>query len=484
MALAEEAAVVAVDVGSSGVRALAFTHHLTTLISTERPLQTLVDSTGRSAHDWSDVLTQTVSCLAEVATQLNDVQAVVLSGTASCITAATGDRTHTSDVMLWSDTRAEAHAAAVRPAQIAAYHRTLCPPHLSYWPAKLHWLNEVEAEAGPTLAFAGAKDLIFEYLTGKLWTDPMSAAATGIFDSAGWDWDAALLNTCGVLSKQLPEVRDAVQSAPMLLSIAEGLGVPASTPVVLGGMDGPLAHVGSAGFSLDAASCTVGTSIAFRTGVRDRKPDPARRLWCYPVTRDFWVLGGAGSNGGNVLGYTAALMGDEVETALAEAMRAAPDAELLLLPYIWGERSPLWRDDLRGVIVGLSPHHTKVDLNRAALDGVAAVLLELATVVMSVGGIPRRVYLTGGFLRNDAWAQLMTDSLGLETCVPKPRDATAAGAACLAWLSLGVGDGQVPARPATDIRHPDQCVHTRIRSRAARAGTIRQMLYPSAQRGT
>lgn len=476
MATAGEPAVIAVDVGSSGVRAIAFASDLSTVASAERPLETLIDDSGRSAQDWPEMLASTIGCLADVVTQLSHIRAIVLSGTASCIAATSGDRMVMSDVMLWSDTRPAAQAAAVHAAQTSAYDRTLCPAHLSYWPAKLRWLTEVGSST--ELTFAGAKDLIFEYLTGLLWTDPMSAAATGVFDSAGWHWDAALLEVCGVDAGQLPEVRDAVDNARLLPQVAERLGLPGSTPVVLGGMDGPLAHVGSAGFSA-AASCTVGTSLAYRTGVSARQADPKRRVWCYPVTRDFWVLGGAGSNGGNVLGYTAALLGSEVESALSQAPQTA-DVDLFFLPYLWGERSPLWRDDLRGVVVGLAPHHTGADLMRAALDGVAVLLLDLATAVMSLAGTPSRVYLTGGFLRNGSWAQLMTDSLGLETCVPKPTEATAAGAAILAWLALGVGEVPVQSRPGTDVRYPNPAVHAALQSRGAHALCIREALYPGS----
>lgn len=476
------ASVVAVDIGSSAVRAISFTADLTVLYSAERPLETLTDDSGRSAHSWEQVLTSAVAAIAETVSQASSVRALVLSGTASCVAAASPDRTAVSDVLLWSDSRSQQHSATALSAQTAAYERTLCPAHISYWPAKLRWLNHTQPSAD--LTFAGAKDLVFEHLTGQLWTDPMSAAATGMFDSDRWCWDVELLEVAGARGTQLPKVRNATDKAPLLRSIAARLGIPVGTPVVVGGMDGPLAQVGSAGFTTDAASCTVGTSIAYRTGVVERQLDPKQRLWCYPVTYDFWVLGGAGSNGGNVLSYTAGLFGGSVEGALAEALRTPADAGLHFMPYIWGERSPLWRDDLRGAVVGLSPHHTRPDLLRAALDGVATLLLDLASAVISLSGSPRQVYLTGGFLRSSAWAQLMTDALGLATCVPKPKDATAAGAASLAWTAVGAIELPVPPRPAVDLRYPNADVHADVTARAARGHRIRDALYPGEPSAT
>ncbi|MCU1509404.1 MAG: hypothetical protein JWQ12_1669 [Glaciihabitans sp.] len=477
MSSAQDAVVVAVDIGSSGVRAFAFAADLTVAATAERAFVTLVDDSGRSAHDWDEVLANTIACIADVAAS-SFVAAIVLSGTASCVAASVGSgatRQIVGDVLLWSDARSAAHAAQTRQAQVDGYPRTLCPAHLSYWPAKLLWLR---ATSSTPLSFAGAKDYVFEHLTGRFWTDPMSAAATGIFDSALWRWDEELLAAAGICESQLPAVRDATEVATLRGELAAALGMAADTPVVLGGMDGPLAQLGAGGFGTDSASCTVGTSIAYRTGVDARVVDAGARVWCYPVFRDFWVLGGAGSNGGNVLSYTAGIVGNGVGAAVSDAFDRPSDPALVFLPYVWGERAPLWRDELRGAIVGLGPHHTAADLNRAALDGIAILLLELAAAVMSLGGIPSRVYLTGGFLRNDAWAQLMTDALGRETCVPEPEYATANGAAILGWLALGTDRADVASRPAVDRRMPSPAIHSQLQERAVRARRVRDALYP------
>ena len=305
------------------------------------------------------------------------------------------------------------------------YRRTLCPSHVSYWPAKLRWLERHHASPVSAARFADAKDYFFELITGERWTDPMTAASTGVFDSDGWCWDAALLAASGVGAGQLPDIREATAHAPLRAGAAAALGLPEGLPVVLG-MDGPLAQLGAAGFSDRIATCTVGTSITFRPAVAARTPDPAQRLWCYPISRDHWVVGGAGSNGGNVLDWSAKLFGAEARLGdlLSDALALPIDPALVFLPYLNGERSPLWRDDLRGALVGLASHHGPVDVARAALDGVAGAVQELAAAVAACVTEPAEVRLTGGFLHDDRWAQLVTDALGVATSVPdrgKPR---------------------------------------------------------------
>ena len=182
------------------------------------------------------------------------------------------------------------------------------------------------------------------------------------------------------------------------------------------------------------ATCTVGTSIAFPGGERKTHagPDNAHlELPGLPDVLGHWRCGQqrwerhilATQLTGN------GALGDLVR----EALSLSPDPQLLFLPYLFGERSPLWRDDLRAAIVGPAAHHGQLDIVRAALDGISAAAQELAEAVSA--HIPRRptaVRLTGGFLQENAWAQLVTDALGMPTAVPDPKEATATGAAVLA----------------------------------------------------
>jgi gluconokinase len=366
-------------------------------------------------------------------------------------------------------------------AQLAeAYERTLCPPDVSYWPAKLGYLVGHGA-LGEGSSIAGAKDFVFAWLTGRLWTDPMTAASSGVFDSVNWRWDEELLHGVGVASDRLPEVRGAAEWAPLTAAAASELGLPVGLPVAVGGMDGPLTQLGSSGMHEGVASCTVGTSIAFREGSGRRAIDPQSRTWCYPVSRDFWVIGGAGSNGGNLLTWLRDRrgLGENVSDIVDRAFAAAPDSTLTFVPYLHGERAPLWRSDLRAAFVGLSAHHTSDDMSRAVLEGIAASVLELAESVESVAGVARQVVFTGGFLRDRRWAQLMTDALGVETSVPVPDVATSTGAAMVGWAAVedaSIGDVFEPGREA--LAEPDAQVHERVRACAERIGWLRRAIWP------
>jgi len=476
-------AVLALDLSSSGVRARAHSRALTVVAERSVDIATRVGADGASCHDLGAIMAAVREVVRPLAANPRlRILALGASGTASSLAVARlggGSPEPLSEVLLWSDSRAMSHYPELADDLAAAYGRTLCPPDVSYWPAKLRYLADRDGLSCGVMA--GAKDLVFAWLTGLLWTDPMSAASTGMFDSAAWRWDAALLDRARITADRLPELHEAVESAPLIPAAARDLGLPTGLPVTLGGMDGPLTQLGAASTRERTASCTIGTSIAVRVGSARRSADLARRTWCYPVTRSFWVIGGAGSNGGNLLTW----LRDQVGLAatiqqLADLAFSVPsDPDLTFVPYLHGERAPLWRADLRAAFIGLGAHHSSADMTRAVLDGLAASVLELAEAVESVAGVPERVVFTGGFIRDARWVQLMTDALGVPAAVPVPDTATSVGAGMLAWAAVeDVPVAEVFTPRLEPVADPDTQVHEWLRTSAARLAERRRVLWP------
>lgn len=482
--MASSEVVLAIDISSSGVRARAHARDMRVLAERAVDLTTRVAPDGSSAHNLPEILTALRAVIRPLAGESSLlIRAIGLSGTASSL--ALSDLKNllsdsTSEIMLWSDTRAAATFSQIAEHLTLAYDRTLCPPDVTYWPAKLQFLSSRGGIPG-SASIAGGKDLVYFWLTGRLWTDPMSAGSTGIFDSLNWRWDEDLLRIAHVSAGRLPEVRAAADSAPLSQPAAAELHLPLGLPVAIGGMDGMLTQLGSAGTEKDVASCTIGTSIAFREGSSRRAGDTRRRTWCYPVTRDFWVIGGAGSNGGNLVTWLRdqLSLAKTIQEIVDLAFNASPDPSLIFVPYLHSERAPLWRSDLRAAFIGLSAYHSAGDLSRSVLESIASLLLELAETVESVAGVPRQVVFTGRFLQEKRWVQLMTDALGVETSEAVPDVATSTGAAMAAWAAVeqvSIGDVFSPRRDF--LAKPDPQVHERVRLTAGRIASYRRALWP------
>lgn len=481
--------VLTLDISSSGVRARLHDRLMSTVAQASVDLPTLTDACGMSAQRFGAIQDALVTAIRAVAdTETVAIEAIAASGTASSLAWASRDPTgrivEVSDVLLWSDSRAISAWSSVETAARDAFSRTLCPPDASYWPAKLHWARSAFELDSDTL-FAGGKDFVFEWLTGELWTDPMSAGSTGMLDSKAWQWDSDLLSTVGVAIDSFPQLHTATETMPLRADVAALLGLEPGIPVAGGGMDGPLTQIGACGFAPGAASCTIGTSIAFRANSTERAEDQQRRVWCYPVDREHWVVGGAGNNGGNVLAWMSDRFGGiaSVGDLVASAFTVGAVDGLLMVPYLSGERAPLWRPDLRAAFIGLAAHHELAHLVRAAIDGIAGSLTELAEAVQSVAGEQQSIRFTGGFLQEPQWVQVMTDALGATTCLPDPDSATATGAAIIAWAAVeGVPIDRVFTPQSVDSRDPNTASGERLAAVAHRTRQVRDLLWPVAGR--
>jgi gluconokinase len=175
--------------------------------------------------------------------------------------------------------------------------------------------------------------------------------------------------------------------------------------------------------------------------------DPQRRVFCYALTAEHWVVGGAINNGGVVLQWArealAPDLGPHAEAqlvALAEPVPAGSEG-LLMLPYLLSERAPLWSSEPRGAYVGLARQHGRGHLVRAALEGVCLQLALVLASMRDAGNEVREIRATGGFARSALWRQMLADALGMPIGFPAGHEGSAFGAALLGMQALGLVDG-------------------------------------------
>jgi gluconokinase len=247
----------------------------------------------------------------------------------------------------------------------------------------------------------------------------------------------------------------------------ERLGPLADVPWFPASGDGACSSVGCGATTPDRIALMIGTSGALRGAVPSNDPPPVPDgLWRYQIGPRRFLLGGALSNGGSVWGWikrTLALPKEadsELETAL---MKLPADGHgLTVLPFFSGERAPLWRDDLRATIHGMTAATTPLEIASACMESVAlrfAVLREALRPAAPSGQI---VGSGAGLISSPAWAQMIADALGEPLLLSSEEQASARGAALLAWERLGLGTiEQAPTVPTTATLMPDPA-RTRI----------------------
>ena len=177
----------------------------------------------------------------------------------------------------------------------------------------------------------------------------------------------------------------------------------------------------------------------------------ARLILGYHVVPDRWLLQGGTTGGGGALRWFEREFADSERRtalekggssfafldALAEAIPAGSEG-VVFLPYLAGERSPIWDSDAQGVYFGLDYSKTRAHLVRALMEGVAYSLLHNLEIAESVGATVHTLRATGGSANSRLWTQIKADITGKDIEVPESDLATPLGAALLAGVGVGV----------------------------------------------
>jgi len=293
-------------------------------------------------------------------------------------------------------------------------------------------------------------------LTGVFVTDPSDASSMNLYDLEQDAWSARILDAVGLSEEQLPAIRRSIEVVGEVLpAVAGEVGVPAGTPVVIGGGDGACAAAGAGVIRDGSAYNYVGSSswIALTTPKPIYDPDYRTFTFGHVVPGMVMPTGTMQAAGASYQWTRDQLCQPEVAAAAAlgispyelmnmQAQKSPPGANgLLYLPYLLGERSPRWNPRARGVFIGLTVRHTRADMIRAVLEGVTMNLRVILDAFRAQGTPIEAMRLIGGGARGRFWNQIMADIYG----IPVHRlaileEATSMGAA----LAGGVGVGLYP----------------------------------------
>jgi gluconokinase len=206
----------------------------------------------------------------------------------------------------------------------------------------------------------------------------------------------------------------------------------------------------------------VGTSGAMRVLWKADAIEIPDGPWCYRADARRFVMGGALSNGGNLVAWLRERLRlpepEETERLLA---RMEPDSHgLTFLPLLAGERGPGWADQANGTVAGLSMSTTPVEILRAAMESVAYRFALIAEIIERASPGEKEVVATGGgLLHSPTWTQIMADVLGRPVTVSGVNEASSRGAALLALEALGELEIEETEVPLGETFEPDPDRH-------------------------
>jgi gluconokinase len=485
--------IVALDVGSSSVRALAFD-----------PAGRGLDAGGQARYeptttpdggveiDPDHLLALTGEALdglvAGLGPRVDRVAAVAASTFWHTVLGLGADDRPCTPIYSWADTRSAGAVEALRARMDEkAYHaRVGCPLHTSYLPARLWWLRERDP-AGFRRArrWVSFGEYLGLRLSGDLRTSVCMASGTGLFDQWARRWDPGVLEVLELGAEHLGPLVDLDQPYRGLRSEYAtrwpGLGRLPWFPA-LG--DGACSNVGAGCTTADRAALMVGTSGAMRVCLAAEEVVIPDGLWCYRVDGRRLLVGGSLSNGGSVYAWLTERLDLPPRERVEEALQAMePDTHgLTMLPFLAGERSLGWVAGARAAIVGLSLATRPIDILRAGLETVAyrfALIHE--RLRDACPGLAEVVGTGGALLASPAWMQIMADALGVDLIPSAEPEGSSRGAALLASEALGLIPS-LEAAPAGTERAVawDPARHARYRAGLARHRHLYDLLVPPA----
>jgi xylulokinase len=429
---------VGVDVGTSGVKALAIGGDGTVLHRVELSYPLSTPRPGWSEQDPADWWDATETALAQLRSAAGPPAGIGLSGQMHGLVALDELGAVLRPAILWNDQRTGAECEEIE--QTIGLERLISLTGnralAGFTAPKLLWMRRHEPELfGRIARIALPKDYVRLRLCGSHAIDVSDASGTLLLDVAARRWSDEVVDALGLDMSWLPPV---MESPAVSGTTADGV------PVAAGGGDQACGAVGVGVDRPGPVSVALGTSGVVFAALEAYASDPQARVhaFCHAVPGAWHAMGVMLSAAGSLRWLRDTIApGAGFDSLVAEAAAWAPGVEgLLFAPYLVGERTPHADPDARGAFTGLSVRHDRGALVRAVLEGVAFGLRDSLDLIAELGGAPELGHVSGGGARSDLWLTIIASVLEL----PLRRVAVDEGAAFGAAILGGVAAGAWP----------------------------------------
>jgi xylulokinase len=387
--------------------------------------------------------------------------------------------------LIWCDVRTDQQCRALTE-KIGAERliQLTCNPALANFTlTKLLWVRENEPENWKGVrSVMLPKDYVRYQLTGDRATDMADASGTLLLDVANRRWSQEMLEAAEIDRDLLPALYESPDVCGTVSArAAAATGLKAGTPVVAGAGDQAAGATGMGIVTPGAVSATIGTSGVVFAATDAPALDRKGRLhtFCHAIPGRWHVMGVTQAAGLSLRWFRDQFGGgsddgrDPYERLTEEAATAPPGSHgLLFTPYLMGERTPHLDPRARGALVGLTASHTRADVIRAILEGVAFSLRDTFSIFGEMKVPVRSVRLGGGGARSALWRQIQADVYGHEVEIVEAEEGAAYGAALLAgvgarmWASVDEACASV-VRVAKKVRPDAEAVATLNKNYAA-----------------
>ena len=431
-----------IDIGTSACKAALFDFDGGVVSQRAETYPTLYPSAGfaeQNPDDWWEAVKKAIG---KLECDKSKIEGIGVAGQSWAAVFVDKNRNVTANTPIWFDTRAD---GICRELDESFGWETFFkvgknPLKPTYTLPKILWFKKHYPELfGKVYTVLQSNSFIVERLTGEITQDISQCYGYQTFSMGNRSFDEALSREAGLDLSLVPQVFACHQIVGRVSRrAAEQTGLKEGTPVVAGGLDAACGTLGTGVYTAGQTQEQGGQAGGMSICLDEIKADP-RLIFGAHVVKDLWLLQGGTTGGGGVLNWFRTQLGGSFSEldAMAESVSAGSEG-VVFLPYMAGERSPIWDENAKGVFYGLDFSKTKGHLARAAMEGVCFSLRHNLEIAAKAGAKADVLYSTGGAANSAFWTQLKSDITGRHVKVASADTTTTLGAAMLAGVGTGV----------------------------------------------
>ncbi len=444
--------VLILNLGLKSIRAIVFNKKGQKLKSVSKPVNTFLygEQVEQDPEEWWQKGIEVIKEAVRESEIKKSIQYITVTSSSSCLVPVnSGGQSLTSSIMV-SDRRAVLQAEILKKtSQFQSLQKE--NPNVVAQPSlmipKIMWMQNKEPELfSQTKYFLSPNDFLIYRMTDIIVTDVLNAEKF-YYDIQKRRYPSELLRELKIPEETLPPVENiGCEIGPASSKFKSLISFPATREikVILTTYDAICAFFGS-GASDEGEACDVSGTISSLRVLTKKKPRTINtQIYTqYEPTHNIFIIGGSNNMGGGLIEWVKqCFYRDEkspYEVMENEAKESLPGGHgIIFLPYLLGERAPLWDPLARGVFFGLERSHTRKDLVRAVFESVGYSVFQLMESIQSQGVHVKTVRFSGGLARIQFIAQIKADILGKEVHLIDEFETTSLGAFILTGISINL----------------------------------------------
>jgi gluconokinase len=448
--------IITIELGTNGVRVFAYDLDGRVIGSMKGYYPTFHTEPDHSEQDPEQIFITTLYVLKNILNEYIHPKKYKVASICFCaamhsVLAVDKNGNPIGNAITWADNRAKKEAQELRRSALGKklYEATGTPIHPMSPLVKIAWIREQDKERfKQTSKFLSIKSYIIHQLTGEYMIDHSIASATGLLNIHTSNWEADALHYAGITAAKLPALASVFTAAGKLKkAYQQSLRLPAETKLLIGSSDGCMATLGDGIKGEGKATITIEDSGAVRVMGPAVLKDEQMRFFNYLLTDNCYVSGGPTNNGGNIFEWFTRQFGDftnpfdignSIQLLLEEAAKVPLGSDgLLFLPYLLGERAPIWNANARGAYFGLNIKHERKHFVRATIEGILYEIYSIGKTLGEQRSI-KSLSVNGSFGTIPFCTQLIADLFNKPVRVRQQFHSVSFGAYLLSATELGI----------------------------------------------